>query len=166
MLAIPFIHYQALPADLLADKIVLDATNYYPDRDGQIPQLDGHETTTSQMMAKHLAHSRVVKVFNAILARDIVRDATPFSSVKKRALPVAADDHDAKDLVFDLVEQTGFDYVDGGTLAESWRFERAKPAYCIPLNKEQMINALNNAVRDVELPHNSWHIADDLMPAS
>ena len=34
--AIPFGRYEELPADRLAGKIVIDASNYYPGRDGEI----------------------------------------------------------------------------------------------------------------------------------
>src|SRR5215213_3697423 len=38
--AIPFGRFEELPADRLAGKIVIDASNYYPGRDGEI-DLDG-----------------------------------------------------------------------------------------------------------------------------
>lgn len=157
LIAIPFHNYTSLPANLLANKIVLDATNYYPERDGAFPQLDRYEITTSQLLAQHLSKSYLVKVFNAILAKDIVKDAKPHGGLHRRALPVAGDNIETKKKVFDLLDQSGFDYVDAGTLAESWRFERAKPAYCIPLNAQGMQKALAEAVRDKELPHLSWH---------
>lgn len=156
LVAIPFNHYPTLPAEWLAGKTVLDANNYYPDRDGPIPTLDRFETTTSRLLAEHLPGARVVKVFNAILADDLSRDARPAKAHDRRALPVAADDAAAKALAIRLLDEVGFDAVDAGNLDESWRFERAKPAYCIPLNKEALKTALAKAERRVELPHGSW----------
>lgn len=78
------------------------------------------------------------------------------SATVRRALPIAADDQDAKLLVTKLLDEIGFDTVDGGGLEESWRFERAKPAYCIPLNKDELKVALAAAQREVELPDGSW----------
>lgn len=156
LVAVPFTHYRDLRADLLAGKVVLDANNYYPDRDGQIAELDRFETTTSQLIAAHLSGSRVVKVFNAILAQDLLDDGRPANDADRRALPIASDDQAAKLLVAHLLDEIGFDSVDGGGLEESWRFERAKPAYCIPLNKDELKVALASAQRDVELPHGSW----------
>ena len=154
--AIPFNHYPTLPAEWFAGKTVLDANNYYPDRDGPIPTLDRFETTTSRLLAEHLFGASVVKVFNAILADDLDRDARPNTAHDRRALPVAADDAAAKALAIRLLDEVGFDAVDAGNLDESWRFERAKPAYCIPLNKEALKTALAKAERRVELPHGSW----------
>lgn len=156
LVAVPFTHYRDLSADLLAGKIVLDANNYYPDRDGHIAELDRFETTTSQLLAAHLSKSRVVKVFNAILAQDLLDDGRPANATDRRALPIASQDAQAKLLVTGLLDDIGFDTVDGGALADSWRFERAKPAYCIALNKAELKVALAAARRDVELPHGSW----------
>lgn len=156
LVAIPLEHYRSLPASLLQGKTVLDANNYYPERDGRISALDQFETTTSQLLAEHLSGSTVVKVFNAILANDLLTDARPAGSADRRALPVASDDPSAKALVINLLDQIGFDSVDAGGLVESWRFERAKPAYCIPLDRAGLIVALAVAKRDVELEHGSW----------
>ncbi|EPJ79990.1 MULTISPECIES: NADPH-dependent F420 reductase [Pseudomonas] len=156
LLAIPFEQYKSIPADWLNGKIVLDANNYYPDRDGHIAALDRFESTTSRLLAEHLPHSRVVKVFNAILADDLLQHSRPTAAPDRRALPVAADDPAAKALVIKLLDDIGFDSVDAGSLDESWRFERAKPAYCIPLDKEGLKVALAAAQRQVELPHGSW----------
>jgi predicted dinucleotide-binding enzyme len=156
LVAIPLEYYREIPAALLEGKTVLDANNYYPGRDGHIGALDRFETTTSQLLAAHLPRSRVVKVFNAILAKDLLQDGRPASATVRRALPIAADDQDAKLLVTKLLDEIGFDTVDGGGLDESWRFERAKPAYCIPLNKDELKVALAAAQREVELPDGSW----------
>ena len=71
LIAIPFHQYATLPVEPLRDKIVLDANNYYPDRDGSIPELDERWATTSGLLAQHLTGSRLVKAFNAILASDL-----------------------------------------------------------------------------------------------
>lgn len=156
LVAIPFAHYRSIPAHLLEGKTVLDANNYYPQRDGHIAALDRFETTTSRLLAEHLPGAQVVKVFNAILALDLIQDPRPAAAPDRRALPVAADDPAAKALVIRLLDEIGFDAVDAGNLDESWRFERAKPAYCIPLNKEGLKAALAAAEREVELPDGSW----------
>lgn len=156
VIAIPFGHYREIPSALLEGKTVLDANNYYPTRDGHIAVLDRLETTTSQLLAEHLPGARIVKVFNAILAQDLLNDGRPNGAAGRRALPVASDDPAAKQDVIRFLDELGFDAVDGGNLSESWRFERAKPAYCIPMNAPELENALAAARRDVEVPEGSW----------
>ncbi|MCB8879324.1 NAD(P)-binding domain-containing protein [Acidisoma cellulosilytica] len=155
-LALPFAARDSL-ADLpLAGKIVLDANNYYPERDGVVADLDEQRTTTSGMIAALLPQSRLVKAFNAILAVDLEPGSSLLPSGARRALPIAGEDAAAKAVVAGLHAEIGFDALDAGGLAESWRFERAKPAYCIPLDLDGMIAALAAAKRDEALPHGSW----------
>ena len=152
LVAIPLEHYRAVPALCLEGKTVMDANNYYPERDGHIPALDRFETTTSRLLADHLPHAHVVKVFNAIFAPELTQDARPHGATDRRALPVAADDAAAKAQVIRLLDELGFDAVDAGGLDESWRFERAKPAYCVRLDQHALKAALAAAERTVELP--------------
>lgn len=153
LVAIPFEHYRSVPAQWLAGKTVMDANNYYPNRDGHFPALDRFETTTSRLLAEHFSQSHVVKAFNSIFAPELTLDARPHGATDRRALPVAADDAAAKAQVIELLDELGFDAVDAGGLDESWRFERAKPAYCVPLDQAGLKAALAAAKRTVELPH-------------
>lgn len=84
----------------------------------------------------------MVKAFNAILERHIARDARPTGHAERRALPISGDDHEAKHAVARLQESLGFDTVDEGPLAQGWRFERDRPAYCVKLNKDDMARVL------------------------
>lgn len=156
VLAIPTHAVPALEPAPFDGKIVIDANNYYPQRDGAIPELDAHQATTSGLLARHLPGAKVVKAFNAILQDDIEKDARPAGATDRRALPIAADDADAKRVVARIVDQFGFDPFDAGALAESWRFERAMPAYCVPLQANELPEALAAAQRGVEVPHGAW----------
>jgi len=142
IVAIPFGNYTALPVAELEGKTVLDANNYYPARDGNFAQLDNFTSTTSELLQAHLPRAKVVKAFNAILERHIGRDARPSGHAERRALPICGDDSEAKRAVAELQEALGFDTVDAGTLAQGWRFERDRPAYCVKLNSENLSRVL------------------------
>lgn len=142
VLALPLGRYHELPAHCFVGKIVLDAGNYYPQRDGQIAALDSRQTTTSQLLAQHLVGARVVKAFNAILERDLLTDTRPTHAADRRALPIAGDDLPAKQAASDLHERLGYDVVDAGALVEGRRFERARPAYCRRLDIAGLLAAL------------------------
>jgi predicted dinucleotide-binding enzyme len=155
VLTVPLAAAFNLSPQFLDGRIVIDTNNYYPDRDGRIAALDNRETTTSQMIANHFTGATIVKAFNAILAKDLLGPiALPNGAT--RALPIAGDDTAAKRMIAALQADFGYDTVDAGPLADSWRFERAKPAYCIPLDKDGLISALAAAERDEELPEGSW----------
>jgi predicted dinucleotide-binding enzyme len=154
LLAIPFSSTHDLDPTLFAGKIVMDADNYYPARDGPIAELEDHSATTSEITQRHLAAATVVKAFNAILERDIEADARETGAPDRRALPLAGDDPEAKKKVAGFLDKLGYDVVDGGSLAEGWRFERARPAYCVKLNKARLREALREAGRLVS--EGSW----------
>lgn len=155
-LAVPFGNYRSLPAQALAEKIVVDANNYYPDRDGPIPELDSGEATTSELTAAHLKDSKIVKAFNAIMANDLEKDGLPAGSVGRRALPMAGDDKAAKTVVAKLMDEFGFDVVDAGPLSEGWRFERARPAYCVPFKRDELAAVLTGTTRQSRTAEYSW----------
>ena len=138
LIAIPLITVFDLRPDLFDGSIVLDANNYYPQRDGRIADLDNNEATTSELVQRHLSGSRVVKVFNHINAKEIPADGLPTGSPGRRALAIAGDDADAKAAVTGFLDTLGFDAVDLGPLSESWRIERDTPGYGARLTAEQL----------------------------
>ncbi len=156
VVAVPLKAYRSIPVLPLAGKIVIDTNNYYPERDGTIEQLDRQQTTTSELLAAHLPQSRVVKAFNAIVMADLSRDGRPSGSLDRRALPIAGDDADAKAAVARLNEEFGFDVVDAGPLSEGWRFERARPAYCMRLNRAELERMLAATTRDAFVEEGAW----------
>lgn len=130
--AIPHNGYRRLPAAELAGKTVIDTTNYYPQRDGRIPKLDSNELTSSQLVQQHLADSHVVKAFNNIVSFSLGKLARPAGHPDRSALPIAGDDAAAKAQVTALLDTLGYDTVDIGTLAGSWRSEPTTPVYVQP----------------------------------
>jgi len=147
LLAIPLFALAEAPVGALAGKVVLDANNYYWERDGRIAELDRKETTTSELVAQRLPNSRIVKAFNAVRMTDLETDGRPVGSLERRALPIAGDDPEGKAIAAELVEAFGFDVVDAGPLSEGWRFERDTPAYCARLRKAELVAALASATR-------------------
>ena len=129
VVTLPLKNYREVPVEPLAGKIVIDTNNYYPQRDGHIPELDDESTTTSELLQAHLPTSKVVKAFNHIYAAQLTTDGQPAGSKNRRALVIAGDDLDAKAAVKELLDQFGFDTVDAGPLKEGWRIQRDTPGY-------------------------------------
>ncbi|WP_410013472.1 NADPH-dependent F420 reductase [Sodalis sp. C49] len=130
VVAIPLRNYLQVPVAPLVGKVVLDANNYYPERDGQMPELENQSITTSELLARHLVGANIVKAFNSIRVNDLERDGMPAGAPGRRALPISGDDAQAKQQAAALIDQFGFDVVDAGSLAEGWRFQRGRPMYC------------------------------------
>jgi predicted dinucleotide-binding enzyme len=129
VVTVPLKNYRQVPVEPLAGKIVIDTNNYYPQRDGHIPELDNESTTTSELLQAHLPRSKVVKAFNHIYAAQLTTDGRPAGSKDRRALVIAGDDPGAKATVRDLLDRFGFDTVDAGPLREGWRIQRDTPGY-------------------------------------
>ena len=129
VVTVPLKSYRKVPVEPLAGKIVIDTNNYYPERDGHIPELDNELTTTSELLQAHLPTSKVVKAFNHIYAADLTTHGQPAGAKNCRALVIAGDDKDAKARVTHLLDQFGFDTVDAGPLREGWRIQRDTPGY-------------------------------------
>jgi len=129
VIAIPVRAVPDLPADAFAGTVVVDANNYYVGRDGDIPEIAGGRVTSSRWTADRLAGARVVKAFNTIHALHLFGYGQPSGTLGRIALPVAADDEEAKRLVMSIVDELGFEPVDAGSLDESWRQEPDTPVY-------------------------------------
>ena len=129
VVSVPLRNYRAIPVAPLAGKVVIDTNNYYPERDGQIPELDNESTTTAELLQAHLPTSKVVKGFNHIYAAQLTTDGRPAGTTSRRALVIAGDDESAKAAVTKLLDDFGFDAVDAGSLAEGWRIQRDTPGY-------------------------------------
>jgi len=129
VVTIPLKSIGDVPAAPLAGKIVIDTNNYYPQRDGHISELDREQTTTAELLQRHLPSSKVVKAFNHIYAAELTTHGQPAGTPNRRALAIAGNDAEARTVVAQLIDQFGFDVVDMGGLAESWRIQRDTPGY-------------------------------------
>src|ERR671911_403306 len=88
VVTVPLKNYRDVPVEPLAGKIVIDTNNYYPERDGHIPELDNESTTTAELLQAHLPTSKVVKAFNHIYAAHLTTDGRPVRLRYDRRRPV------------------------------------------------------------------------------
>jgi len=150
VIAIPEKSVLSLPTGLFRDVptsvVVADTGNYYPGRDGVIAELESLALTESEWVAKTIGRP-VLKVFNNILSQSLVARGRPKGVSGRIALPLAGDDRQGKDVLSGLVDALGFDPIDGGSLAESWRQQPGTPVYCTDLDAANATRALQSAVR-------------------
>jgi 8-hydroxy-5-deazaflavin:NADPH oxidoreductase len=151
VVTIPLGHYASVPVEPLRGKIVIDTNNYYPQRDGRIPELDDESSTTSELLQRHLPESKVVKAFNHIYAAQLTTDGRPAGTPGRRGLVIAGDDAGAKATVTKLLDEFGYDTVDAGPLAEGWRIQRDTPGYGPRRTAEELRKDLAAAKRYAEM---------------
>ncbi len=147
VVTIPLRAIGSVPVEPLAGKVVIDTNNYYPQRDGQIDELDDESTTTSELLQRHLPTSKVVKAFNHIAAAQLTTDGQPAGTPGRRALVVAGNDADARATVAALLDSFGFDAVEVSPLSEGWRIQRDTPGYVTRHTAASLRDALARAKR-------------------
>ena len=150
VVTIPLRAYRAVPVEPLAGKVVIDTNNYYPQRDGEFPELDAETTTSSELLQQHLPASQVVKAFNQIYYAQLASQGQPAGTPGRRALAIAGDDADARKTVGALIDEFGYDAVDVGPLAEGWRYQPDTPAYNVRQDADELRAALAQATRRTE----------------
>ena len=150
IIAIPTKAVAELPRKLFANVpssvVIIDIGNYHPElRDGHIDAID-RGMLDSQWVAQQIGRP-VTKAFNNILAESLLEKGVPRGTRGRVALSVAGDSPEAKSAVLRLVDDLGFDTVDGGDLDESWRQQPGTPAYCQDLEATALRRALAEADR-------------------
>lgn len=149
ILSIPFARSPELASvlsDIPAHVVVIDTSNYYPFRDGEISQVN--EGRPEAVWVSEQLGRPVIKAWNAVLAATLSDRGTPVGTPGRIAIPVAGDDAEAKATAIQLVDAIGFDGLDAGTLAESWRQQPGTPAYCTELTRGELEPALAAADKE------------------
>ncbi|UGT61013.1 NADPH-dependent F420 reductase [Nocardia asteroides] len=132
-----------LLANVPAETVVIDTSNYYPSRDSVIEAIEGGQVE-SLWVAEQLGRP-IVKAWNAIGSHSFAEKGTPTGSDGRIAIPVAADDEQARAVGMALVDDTGFDGFDAGSLLQSWRQQPGAPCYCTDLTSDELGTALASA---------------------
>jgi 8-hydroxy-5-deazaflavin:NADPH oxidoreductase len=150
LLSMPFPAAAKLPDDLFNraadDVVIIDTANYYPDvRDARIPEIDAG-MSESVWISQQLGRP-IFKAFNSLMFYALSELGKPEGSADRLAIPVAGDDARAKRIVMGLVNEMGFDPVDGGSLEESWRQQPSTPAYCCDYGAQKTREGIGAAVK-------------------
>ena len=115
LVAVP---YRALPdigkdmADLLDGKVVIDASNPFPNRDGEIADW-AREKGAGLASAELLPGARIVRAFNAIGA---ARMGSAYREPGVVGMPIAGDDAEAVAIASELIRDVGYEPVLIGNL--------------------------------------------------
>ena len=145
LVAIPYRERETLPVDELSDTTVIDAMNYYPGRDGEIAELEDDSTTSTELLARHLDSSRLVKAFNTLEAGTLEEDGRRSGDHRRLVLFASGDDELAKRTVMELIDEVGFDPVDLGDLADGGRLQQpGSPIYGAELTNPEAREALGH----------------------
>jgi len=133
--------------DQVGDEVIIaDTSNYYPFRDNEIEEIE-NGMVESVWVSKQLGRP-IIKAFSNQLAYTLENKGTPEGTTGRIAMAIAGDNPAQKQLIIDVVNELGFDAVDGGSLSDSWREQPGTPAYCTELTKEELLEALKKADKE------------------
>jgi predicted dinucleotide-binding enzyme len=151
VISIPLIAMLKLPESLFknvpANSTIIDTGNYYPLRDGKIEDIENG--MPESVWVSNQIQRPVVKVYNSIFYRSLLYSGVTRGSASRIALPIAGDDKKSKELVSTLVDDSGFDYLDYGSLEDSWRQQPGSPVYCTDLTLVQLEKSIQKARKEL-----------------
>ena len=135
-----------LIAHLPEQTVVIDTSNYYPIRDDRIDAIEGGQVE-SLWVSEQLGRP-IAKAWNAIGSASFAKKGKPEGAPGRIAIPVAADRDQDREIAMKLVNDSGLDAFDAGSLADSWRQQPGAPVYCTDLIHGEIGAALDAAERD------------------
>lgn len=132
-----------LLADVPEGTTVIDTSNYYPARDSQIDAIEAG--MVESLWVTEQLRRPIAKAWNAIGSRSLVVNGKPEGAEDRIAIPIAADREIDRNVTIQLINDTGFDAYDTGSLADSWRQQPGAPAYCTDLTKTELAAVIDRA---------------------
>jgi hypothetical protein len=114
----------------LDDKILIDATNPYPQRDGNVAQqvIDDESQTATGYVASQFPGAHTIKAFNSIYFK-VLEEKAFRAGDERNAVQICGDNPQAKQTVKQLIEAIGFSPQDIGNLSSGTVFEPNAPLY-------------------------------------
>jgi len=151
VITIPLIGIIKLPQLLIkntsANTTIIDTCNYYPIRDGIIEDIE--DGMPESVWVSNQLQRPVIKAYNNILYRSLVNSGLAKGTTSRIALPISGDDKQSKDLVSILVDDSGFDSLDYGSLQDSWRQQPGSPVYCTDLTLTQLKKSIEKVRKEL-----------------
>lgn len=138
ILALPLSKFKNIPKDILKNKLVIDATNYWWEVDGPRNEILADDQSSSQAVQEHLSDSRVIKTLSHMGYHHLHDEAQPANLANRKAIAIAADRDDDIKAASDIVSNLGFDPVYIGPLSTGRLLEPGSPAFGANVNSETL----------------------------
>ncbi len=132
--------FAPLLAGVSMNTVVIDTSNYYPGRDNKNSSIEAGQVES--LWVQEQLGRPVAKAWNAIGSDSFAIKGKPTGSPDRIAIPIAADREMDRKVTMVLVEDTGFDAFDAGSLTDSWRLQPGAPAYCTDLTLNELPTAI------------------------
>jgi len=141
ILAIPLNQYVTLQPALFNGKVVIDAMNYWPPTEGEIPEFMEEGVTSSEYIQRYLSCAKVIKTLNHTAYHELEQHSLPEGSADRRAVALVGNDVAAKQVVEKIISDIGFDPVDLGELAHGHKFQPDTPLFNARYSADDLKNS-------------------------
>jgi len=143
VLSIPLHRFPGLDPGPLAGKLVVDAMNYWAPADGVVPMFQNQDLSSSEIVARRLAQSTIVKSLNQIAYQDLENGSRPAGSPDRHAIGVAGDDPHAVNMIGEVVDRIGYDAVLLGSLSAGRILQPGGPVFGAVLTRAEFERAIH-----------------------
>jgi predicted dinucleotide-binding enzyme len=147
VLAMPLHRFLDIDPGLLNGKLVVDAMNYWPASDGVLTAFE--DGGSSEIVARRLSGSTVVKALNHIGYHELEAQARPAGAPDRRAAGVAGDDQAAVAAIAELVDQIGYDPVRLDSLRAGRELQPGGPVFGVVLPLREFERAVDEDMRSL-----------------
>jgi predicted dinucleotide-binding enzyme len=147
VLAIPLHRFGDLDPSLLSGKVAVDAMNYWPASDGALSAFE--DGPSSEIVARRLAGSAVVKALNHIGYHELEDRARPVGAPGRRAAGVAGDEPAAVAAIAHLVDRIGYDPVRLDSLRAGRVLQPGGPVFGVTLTRPEFERAVAEDARSL-----------------
>jgi predicted dinucleotide-binding enzyme len=147
VLAIPLHRFLEVDPGLLHGKLVVDAMNYWPTSDGVLKAFE--DGGSSEIVARRLAGSAVVKALNHIGYHELEDRARPATAPDRRAAGVAGDDPAAAATIAGLIDRIGYDPVRLESLRAGRVLQPGGPVFGAVLPRREFERAVREDARSL-----------------
>jgi 8-hydroxy-5-deazaflavin:NADPH oxidoreductase len=147
VLAVPAHRFRELPSDLFDGKILIDAMNYWPDTDGEDPEIASADSGTSVVVQAHFPGARIVKSLNQLGYHELDEYPRAPGAPDRIAVAAVGDERLAVRTAMHLIDRLGFDPVDGGPLANGKLIEPDGSPYAETFSADALRQRLSSVAR-------------------
>ncbi|MGF7437136.1 NADPH-dependent F420 reductase [Lentilactobacillus senioris] len=144
ILAIPLSRYKNISPELLKDKLVVDAMNYWWETDGIREEVLAPDSTSSEQVQEYFKDSTIVKTFNHMGYHNLQEEAKTKGAPNRKSLFVTGDNLEAVDQVAEFVDSMGFDPIVHYNLADGIMTEPGSPLFGASLTASELNDVIEN----------------------
>ncbi len=150
ILALPLSKYVELEPAMFANKIMIDAMNYWWEVDGVTNIYSDAKESSSEKVARYFADSKVIKAFNHISYHNLADYANQQTSENQIAVLFATDEAETIKIIEQIIRDFGFTPQYIGPLRNGRILETGEPLFGASMSRAEIEPLVEASLRKYE----------------